>query len=65
LLIAAIEAVGWIRPIEARGILVDLTDSQDEDIVEAVDEAMQVAEINADDDIDEEDDEEEEDGWVN
>lgn len=65
LLIAAIEAVGWIRPTEAGRILADLTGSEDEDIAEAVDEAMQVAEVNADDDIDEEDDEEEEDGWVN
>jgi hypothetical protein len=40
LLLAAIEAVGKIRPREAGSILVDLGDSEDEDIAAAADEAM-------------------------
>ena len=43
LLLAAIEAVASIRPEEAGMILVDLTDSDDEDIVEAAHEAMTMA----------------------
>jgi hypothetical protein len=44
LLLAAIEAVAGIRPQEAVEILADLTDSDDEDIVEAVYEALTIAE---------------------
>ena len=43
LLLAAIEAVGSIRPQEAAGILSDLADSDDEDIVDAVSEATAMA----------------------
>lgn len=43
LLLAAIEAVARIRPHEAAEILNDLTDSDDEDIVEAVFEATAMA----------------------
>jgi len=50
LLLAAIEAVASIRPREAAEILDDLTDSDDEDIVEAVSEAMTMAEGLADED---------------
>jgi hypothetical protein len=59
LLLAAIGAVGSIRPAEAREILVDLADSDDEEIAEAIAEAMAAAEGPTD----EEDDEEDE--WVN
>ena len=59
LLLAAIGAVGSIRPTEAREILLDLADSDDEEIAEAVDEAMAAAKVPTD----EEDDEEDE--WVN
>ena len=59
LLLAAIDAVGSIRPAEAGEILVDLADSDDEEIAEAADEAMAEAEIDAG----EEDDEEGE--WIN
>lgn len=59
LLLAAISAVGSIRPAEAGEILVDLADSDDEEIVEAADEAMAEAEIASY----EEDDEEDE--WIN
>src|SRR5216683_1894820 len=59
LLLAAIGAVGSIRPAEAREILVDLADSDDEEIAEAIAEAMATAEVPTD----EEDDEEDE--WVN
>ncbi len=53
LLLAAIEAVASIRPREAAGVLDDLTDSDDEDIVEAVSEAMTMAEgLSAEDDED-------------
>ena len=48
LLLAAIEAVASIRPREAAEILDDLTDSDDEDIAEAVSEAMTMAEGLAD-----------------
>ena len=59
LLLAAISAVGSIRPAEAGKILVDLADSEDEEIAEAADEAMAAAEVASD----EEDDEEDE--WIN
>jgi hypothetical protein len=59
LLLAAIGAVGSIRPAEAREILVDLAESDDEEIAEAVDEAMAAAEVPSG----EEDDEEDE--WIN
>jgi hypothetical protein len=55
LLLAAIEAVASIRPQEAAEILDDLTDSDDEDIVEAVGEAMAMIEARSEED--EEDDE--------
>jgi hypothetical protein len=70
LLLAAIEAAAKIRPREAGPLLVDLTDSDDEDIVEAADEAMAMAqeELRAqaeededeDEDLDEEEDSDEE-----
>ncbi len=49
LLLAAIDAVAGIRPQEAGMILVDLTDSDDEDIVEAAHEAINMAEAMAED----------------
>jgi len=60
LLLAAIGAVGSIRPAEAGAILVDLVDSEDEEIVEAAEEAMMMAEIPLD-----EEDEEREGEWMN
>ncbi len=60
LLLAAIDAVASIRPQEAGIILTDLTDSDDEDIVEAAYEAMAMAEGPMGDEYDEEDD----DGFV-
>ncbi len=60
LLLAAIDAVANMRPQEAGGILGDLTDSDDEDIVEAAYEAMAMAEGASGDEFDEEDD----DGFV-
>jgi hypothetical protein len=54
LLIAAIGAVGSIRAAEAGVLLVDLADSDDEDIAEAADEAMMMAELVPDDEEDEE-----------
>ena len=59
LLLAAIGAVSSIRPAEAREILVDLGDSDDEEIAEAANEAMVEAEAASG----EEDDEEDE--WIN
>jgi len=50
LLLAAIEAVASIRPLEAAGILDDLADSDDEDIAEAVSEALAMAEGLSDED---------------
>jgi len=48
LLLAAIEAVASIRPREAGAILAELADSDDEDIVAAVDEALVMAQAAAD-----------------
>lgn len=56
LLLAAIDAVANIRPKEAGVILVDLTDSDDEDIVGAAHEAMGMAEDPWFDEFDEDDD---------
>ena len=62
LLLAAIGAVGSIRPAEARRILTDLADSDDEEIAEAADEAISMTEA-----VSVEEDEEEEGGgeWIN
>jgi hypothetical protein len=57
LLLAAIEAATYIRPQEAVEIFGDLLDSDDEDIVEAVYEAMAMAELPLDDEYFDEDDE--------
>src|ERR1039458_3077286 len=66
LLLAAIGAAGCIRPAEAGMILGDLADSEDEDIAEAADEAMMMAEGASAAEDDEEDDEKDEDGeWIN
>jgi hypothetical protein len=54
LLLTAIGAVGEIRPQEASGILADLRDSDDEEIAEAVEEAVLMAFV----------DEEDEDDWI-
>jgi hypothetical protein len=54
LLLPAIGAVASIRPAEAQSILVDLADSDDEEIAEAVDEAVGMAEAVSDEEGDEE-----------
>jgi hypothetical protein len=61
LLLAAIGAVASIRPAEARRILVDLADSDDEEIAEAADEAIGMAETASA----EEDDEDVGSEWIN
>jgi hypothetical protein len=63
LLLAAIEAVASIRPHEAARILSDLADSDDEDIVDAVEEAIAMADglSGADEDDDEDDDDDDDD----
>lgn len=48
LLLAAIEAVASIRPQEAAQILIDLTQSEDEDIAEAASEAIEMTEMISD-----------------
>lgn len=45
LLLAAIEAAPNIRPDEAGEILADLTEDDDDDIAEAADEALAMAEM--------------------
>ena len=66
LLLAAIGAVGSIRPAEAPEILLDLADSDDEDIAEAADEAMTMAEGPSAYEEEDDDEEEDEDGeWIN
>jgi hypothetical protein len=59
LLLAAIEAVPSICPQHAGEVLDGLIDSDDEDIAEAVEEALAMAEGSSDDDDDDEDDEDE------
>ena len=63
--LAAIEALGNIRPAEARPILVELTNSEDEDIAEAAEEAMIMAEAVPEDEEDQEDEEGETTRWIN
>ena len=58
LLLAAIDAIGNIRPAEASEMLFDLTESDDEDIVEAAYEAMAMAEGLEEGEWDEDDDDE-------
>jgi hypothetical protein len=60
LLLAAIGAIGSIRPEEAVSILADLADSDDEEIAEAADEAIAMAEV-----VPDEDDEEDQSEWIN
>jgi hypothetical protein len=57
LLLTAIEAAVTINPQEALDILCELTGSDDEDVVNAVHEAMAMAEgiLNGDDEEDEDD----------
>jgi hypothetical protein len=62
LLLAAIGAAGSIRPKEAGIMLVDLADSDDEEIAEAAMDAMSMAEATSDD---EDDELEENPGWIN
>jgi hypothetical protein len=54
LLLAAIEAVGGIRPDDAADILADLSDHDDEDIAEAVEEALSMSSEPWDEDDEEE-----------
>jgi hypothetical protein len=54
LLLAAIGAVASIRPAEARSVLADLADSDDEEIAEAIDEAIGMAQTVSDEEDDEE-----------
>jgi hypothetical protein len=61
LLLAAIEVVVGIRPQEAGAILFDLADSDDEEIAEAADEAIAIAEGSSGDIEDDEDT----DDWIN
>ena len=61
LLIAAISAIASIRPTEAPTILLDLADSDDEEIAEAAEEAIGMAETKSDD----EDDEDVGGEWIN
>jgi hypothetical protein len=65
LLLAAIEAVGNIRPQEAADVLMGLADSDDQEIADAVDEALATGQSMSGE-VDEGEDEEEDDGkWVN
>lgn len=58
LLLAAIDAVASIRPHDAPELLADLADSDDEDIADAVHEALAMAEGHSvdDDELDDDDD---------
>jgi len=61
LLLAAMGAAASIRPAEAGIILVDLADSEDEEIAEAAVEAMGMSELGSGEEEGEEDDDE----WLN
>ncbi len=61
LLLAAIEAVASVRPSEAQEVLADLVDSKDEDIAEAVLEALAMADMDDYDDLDDAYEDEDED----
>lgn len=61
LLLAAIGAASSIRPQEAGEILIDLAASDDQEIAEAVDEAIAMSEPMSDDENDEDDTSE----WIN
>ena len=61
LLLAAIEALATIRPHESMEMLVDLADSEDEDIREAAGEAMSMAEGLKDNELDDDEFEDDED----
>jgi len=56
--LAAIEAVAYIRPQEAAEILIELTQSDDQDIVDAAYEAMAMSEWFPDEDYDDDDEDE-------
>jgi hypothetical protein len=53
LLLAAIEASVYVCPAEAKLILADMADSEDEEIAEAVDEALLMAEVDEEEEDDE------------
>ena len=66
LLLAAIEAASTIMPPEGRHVLTDLEDSEDEEITEAVEEALMMADATAElGDDDEEEEDESDEPWVN
>jgi hypothetical protein len=62
LLLAAIDAVAGIRPQEAGAILLDLAGSDDEEIAEAADEAITIAEGSS---VEIDDDDEDTNDWIN
>jgi hypothetical protein len=64
LLLAAIGAVANIRPEEAVEILLGLADSDDEEIAEAAEEAIGMAQLGSDVEDDEEEGREDEDDWI-
>lgn len=61
LLLAAIQAAGYIRPQQAQEILADLIDSRDNEIADAADEAISMAQAISGEEDDEENDKE----WIN
>lgn len=65
LLLAAIVAAGSIRPAEAREILADLANSDDEDIAETADEAMIMADGASAYEEEDEEEENEKGEWIN
>ncbi len=65
LLLAAIGATGAIRPEEAQEILGKWTASEDEDIAEAAEEAILMAEGRGDEDFEDEEEDEISSGWIN
>jgi hypothetical protein len=64
LLITAIGAAGAIHPTEASEVLISFTESEDEDIAEAAEEAIAMADTANEEEGDEDEDGEEE-KWVN
>ena len=65
LLLAAIRAAGSIRPAEARKVLAELADSDDEEIAEAAEEAISMTEVALDEDDEPLPSQHENNKWVN
>jgi hypothetical protein len=65
LLLAAIEALSGLRPPEAESILLEFSDSRDEDTREAAEEALVFVRGLEDDDFEDDDEDDDATDWIN